>query len=98
MHAFVANDLVSLAEQNPSVEVVLRRVENKHPHLRAVYVNGRDKVICVRNLAPPSIAAKAQLLLDSSGAKITSLKRPTVESTTESVRGIWSAFHQEREQ
>lgn len=61
-------------------------------------MNGRDKVVCVRNLPPSSIAAKAQLLLDSSGAKITSLKRPTVESTTESVRGIWSAFHDDKPQ
>lgn len=59
-------------------------------------VNGRDKVICVRNLPPPSILAKAELLLDSSGSKITTLKRPKVGSTNESVRGIWSAFHEER--
>jgi large subunit ribosomal protein L43 len=59
-------------------------------------VNGRDKVICVRNLPPPSILAQAELLLDSSGSKITTLKRPKVESTNESVRGIWSAFHEER--
>lgn len=58
-------------------------------------VNGRDKVICVRNLPAPSILAKVQLVLDSSGSKITTLKRPAVESTTESVRGIWSAFHEE---
>lgn len=57
-------------------------------------VNGRDKVICVRNLPSQSISAKVQLLLDSSGNKILSLKRPKVESTTESVRGIWSAFHE----
>ena len=57
-------------------------------------VNGRDKVICVRNLPSQSISAKVQLLLDSSGNKIMSLKRPKVESTTESVRGIWSAFHE----
>lgn len=58
-------------------------------------MNGRDKVICLRNLPPPSILSKVQLLLDSSGSKIVTLKRPKVESTTESVRGIWSAFHEE---
>lgn len=58
-------------------------------------MNGRDKVICVRSLAPPAILKKVQLLLDSSGHKIVSLKRPKVESTTESVRGIWSAFHED---
>lgn len=62
--------------------------------LACTVVNGRDKVICVRNLPPSSILSKVQLLLDSSGSKIVSLKRPKVESRTESVRGVWSAFHE----
>ncbi|KAM0792858.1 hypothetical protein ACM66B_002622 [Microbotryomycetes sp. NB124-2] len=88
-------DIVKVAERNPGVEIVLRRVDNRHPHIKGVYMNGRDKVVCVRNLEPASIMNKAQLLLDSSGSKITTLKRPKVESTNESVRGIWSAFHAE---
>lgn len=57
--------------------------------------NGRTKEICVRNLEPNSIFAKAQLLLDASGQKLSAIKRPGVVSTTESVRGVWSAFHDE---
>lgn len=58
--------------------------------------NGRSKEICVRNLPPASILQKAQLLLDSSGHQISaSLKRPSVQSRNESVRGVWSAFHEE---
>lgn len=49
----------------------------------------------MRNLPPSSILAKADLLLASSGSKISTLKRPKVESTTESVRGMWSQFHVE---
>ncbi|KDE08713.1 hypothetical protein MVLG_01168 [Microbotryum lychnidis-dioicae p1A1 Lamole] len=99
MREFLANGpIVSFAQRYPGVEMVVQRVDNRHPHLRAVYVNGRDKVICVRSLPPPSIGAKLQLLLDSSGSKITTLKRPKVESSNESVRGIWSAFHDEANQ
>ncbi|SGY68388.1 BQ5605_C004g02882 [Microbotryum silenes-dioicae] len=128
MREFLANGpIVSFARRYPGVEMVVQRVDNRHPHLRAVYgqwtklpftksvwivglrrlfpdvplffpVNGRDKVICVRSLPPPSIGAKLQLLLDSSGSKITTLKRPKVESSNESVRGIWSAFHDEANQ
>ncbi|GAA5916241.1 hypothetical protein JCM5296_001174 [Sporobolomyces johnsonii] len=97
MRAFLASAQVAdLARRYPGVEVVIRREEGgRHPMLRGVYVNGRTKEICVRSLPPSSILAKAQLLLDSSGAKIQELRRPTVESTTESVRGMWSAFHEE---
>lgn len=30
-------DVVKVAERYPGVEVVVRRVENRHPHLRGVY-------------------------------------------------------------
>ncbi|GAA6001888.1 mitochondrial 54S ribosomal protein mL43 MRPL51 [Rhodotorula paludigena] len=99
MRAFLGSGQVArLAERYPSVEVVVERNEKagRHPQLRGVYLNGRTKEICVRNLPPSGIAAKAQLLLDSSGAKIVPIRRPSVQSTTESVRGVWSAFHEEQ--
>ncbi|BGO89199.1 hypothetical protein NBRC10512_005967 [Rhodotorula toruloides] len=96
MRDFIGQGLpVDIARRYPGVEVVVERREAKHPVLRGVYNNGRTKEICVRNLPPNSILAKAQLLLDSSGQKIVSIKRPGVVSTTESVRGVWSAFHDE---
>ncbi|GAA6022098.1 hypothetical protein JCM11491_002109 [Sporobolomyces phaffii] len=83
------------AREYPGVEFVVKREEGRHPMLRGVYLNGRSKEICVRSLEPSSIAQKVKLLLDSSGAKITQIRRPKVESTNESVRGMWSAFHDE---
>jgi large subunit ribosomal protein L43 len=56
-------------------------------------VNDRDKVICLRGFEVNGIEQKVQLLLDASGAKIKSLKRETVKSTTEAARGIWSGLH-----
>jgi large subunit ribosomal protein L43 len=56
-------------------------------------VNGREKVICVRNMEPYEIKQKVQLLKDSSGAKLKNLAKRPVISTTESDRGIWSPFH-----
>jgi large subunit ribosomal protein L43 len=58
-------------------------------------VNGRDKVIPLEKFEVNGVGRKVQLLLDSSGAKIKSLKRKTVESTTEAARGIWSGMHVE---
>jgi large subunit ribosomal protein L43 len=56
-------------------------------------VNDNEKVIPLNGFQVTGIENKVQLLLDSSGAKIKSLKRRTVESTTESARGIWSGLH-----
>ncbi|KAH0838620.1 hypothetical protein J3R83DRAFT_6943 [Lanmaoa asiatica] len=57
-------------------------------------VNGRDKVIPLQRLEVNGIERKVQLVLESSGAKIKPLKKGRiVESTSESVRGIWSGVH-----
>lgn len=56
-------------------------------------VNDRDKVVPLNGFEVNGIQKKVQLLLDSSGAKIKPLKKRTVESTTESARGIWSGLH-----
>jgi large subunit ribosomal protein L43 len=66
--------------------------------VRALYfnselVNNNEKVIPLNGFEVTGIEKKIQLLLDSSGAKIRSLKRRTVESTAESARGIWSGLH-----
>lgn len=38
MRSFLSKgDVVKVAERYPGVEVVVRRVENRHPHLRGVY-------------------------------------------------------------
>jgi large subunit ribosomal protein L43 len=56
-------------------------------------VNDREKVIPLQECKEHEVGKKVQLLLDSSGAKIKSLKRRTIESTTEAARGIWSGLH-----
>lgn len=56
-------------------------------------MNNRDKVIALNGHEMNVVEQKVQLLLDASGNKIKSLKRRTVESTTESSRGIWSGLH-----
>jgi large subunit ribosomal protein L43 len=56
-------------------------------------VNNRDKVISLVGLEETGIAAKVKILLESSGAKMKSLKRAEVFSITPSTRGIWSGLH-----
>ncbi|RDB28933.1 54S ribosomal protein L51, mitochondrial [Hypsizygus marmoreus] len=93
---FLLTQLQPLARQNPHVEIVVRQRNHKEPIVRGFYVNNRDKVIPLNGLEVTGIQKKVTLLLDSSGAKIKSLKRRNVESTTEATRGIWSGLHADR--
>ncbi|KAL4069337.1 thioredoxin-like protein [Scleroderma citrinum] len=92
--SFVAAHLERVARENPHVEFVLKQRNGHQPIARGFYANGRDKVIPLNKLEVTGIDRKVQLLLDSSGAKIKPLKGArTVESTSESARGIWSGLH-----
>ncbi|KAI8973455.1 thioredoxin-like protein [Mycotypha africana] len=93
MIEFIKKDLAQFAKENPQIEIAVQPRPNHHPVIRGYYLNGRDKVICTRNLKPAEIREKAYLLRDSSGKKMTNLTKKPVISTTESVRGIWSPFH-----
>lgn len=48
----------------------------------------------MRNLDPLQILKKAELLKNSSGAKLKKVKWPVFSMNT-SVRGIWSPFHRQ---
>lgn len=64
--------------------------------IKGVYVNGREKAICVRNMTPAEIMNKVQLLKTDSGEKMKKSNRAgrnMVTSINESVRGVWDPFH-----
>ncbi|KAI8336221.1 thioredoxin-like protein [Chlamydoabsidia padenii] len=90
---YIKKDLAQFARENPQIEVVVQQRKAHHPIIRGQYLNGREKVICTRNMQPNEIANKVNLLRDSSGEKLKNLAKKPVLSTTESVRGIWSPFH-----
>lgn len=85
--------LPTLAQKYPQTEIRVSARPHKHPILKAYYINGNAKAICVRNLDPNQIVQKAELLLQNSGTKNKKIRGRNVLSTNESVRGIWSAFH-----
>jgi len=85
----------TLARENPHVEVVVKKRMYREPIVRGFYLNDRTKVIGLKKLTKSEVMDKIQLLLDSSGAKIKSLKGQPVKSTTPSTRGIWSGMHVE---
>jgi len=93
LRGYLLKHAEALAEANPHVEIVVKRRPQRQPIVRGFYMNNRDKVVGLSGYEQNVIEQKVQLLLDASGAKIKSLKRRTIESTTESPRGIWSGLH-----
>ncbi|RKP22737.1 thioredoxin-like protein [Syncephalis pseudoplumigaleata] len=92
MNEYLRSHLVSFAKENPQIEILVTPRPSKHPVIRGFYLNGREKVVCVRNTEPHRIAETVQLLRDTSGMKVKVLKKPVI-SDTPSVRGIWSPFN-----
>jgi large subunit ribosomal protein L43 len=94
MNAFLRSPLLSqLTSTHPHVEFLISPRPGKHPVLKAQYVNGRQKAICVKNLAMEEVKAKCGLLLGSDGSKNKRVGGRKVVSSQESVRGVWSALH-----
>lgn len=93
--SFLKNNLAAFARQNPSIEISVSPRPGRHPVIKAAYINGRERAICVRNLMPNAIAQKAELLKNANGEKLRRERRP-VRSVNESVRGVWDPFHGHR--
>ncbi|PVI01443.1 hypothetical protein DM02DRAFT_591097 [Periconia macrospinosa] len=92
MNAFIKTNLSAFAKRNPSIEISVSPRPRKHPVIRAHYINGNQRSICVRNMSNDIVKEKAELLRDASGEKNQKYSKP-VTSINESVRGIWSPFH-----
>ncbi|KAF8528049.1 thioredoxin-like protein [Hysterangium stoloniferum] len=93
--SFLMKRIEQFAKEHPHVEFIVKQRNYKQPIVRGFYLNGREKVVPLNGFETTMIHQKVQLLLDSSGAKIKPLKNRTVESSTESPRGIWSGLHVE---
>lgn len=84
----------AFARAHPQIQIHVSPRGNHHPVIRGQYINGREKVICVRNLEKEQILKKAELLKDANGEKVQSVKGGrVVGSLNEGVRGIWDPFH-----
>ena len=94
MRDFLVSDrLNKLSQELPHIHFEVLR-KSGHPLLRAQYTNGREKVICVRNLNIDNVEKKLTLLKDASGEVLRRRsKNQNVESLNNSVRGVWSPFH-----
>jgi large subunit ribosomal protein L43 len=79
-----------LAQENPQIILEVKERRGHHPVLRGIYLNGREKVICVKNLSVDSIETQVQLLRNTDGSKIR--KVSDVQTRCPSIQGIWNPF------
>ncbi|AGO10220.1 AaceriAEL321Cp [[Ashbya] aceris (nom. inval.)] len=85
--------LVKWAEKYPQIQFEVVKKAG-HPVLKAEYINGLNKAICVRNLNVDHVEQKLKLLRESSGAQLRHYpKNANVLSLNQSVRGVWSPLH-----
>jgi len=81
--------IISFASDNTSVEVIAQLRNGKHPYIKAEYLTGSDKQVCVKNESLQRIENVIKMLKNSSGRKITKLGEP-VRTDKPSVQGVWT--------
>lgn len=89
---WLKEQVLGFAQQHPHIEIMVTPRPAKHPCVRAFYLNGKDKVICLRNLEPKRIGEYVDLLKDTGGWKVQDWRKVRVKSDTPSVRGIWNPW------
>ena len=81
--------IIAFAEKNPSVEVIVKPRNGKHPHINGSYITGLDKQICIKNEPLERIEKVLTMLCNSSGRKRTKLQGP-IRTDTPTVQGVWT--------
>mmetsp|Transcript_23599 Transcript_23599/g.27844 ORF Transcript_23599/g.27844 Transcript_23599/m.27844 type:complete len:133 (+) Transcript_23599:53-451(+) len=81
--------IVDFATVNPSVKVIAQLRNGKHPYVKAEYLTGSDKQVCIKNESLERIERVVQMLNDTSGRKITKIGGP-IRSLKPTVQGVWT--------
>ncbi|KAK3006093.1 hypothetical protein RJ639_017347 [Escallonia herrerae] len=81
--------LPAFKESNPQLEVVTEEIRGQHPHLKGLYRNRNERVVCVKNMTPEDVLECAAKLRNSLGRKVLKLKTRHVTKHP-SVQGTWT--------
>jgi large subunit ribosomal protein L43 len=84
-----SGEIVKFATENPTVEVAARLRNGNHPYVKAEYLTGFSKQVCVKNEPVERIEKVVTMLNNSSGRKITKIGSP-IKTDTPSVQGVWT--------
>ncbi|CAL9012368.1 unnamed protein product [Prunus brigantina] len=87
--SFMESYLPVFKEKNPQLEVVTELIRGQHPHLKGLYKNKSERVVCVKNMDPEEVLQYATRLRNSLGRKVVKLKTRHVTKHP-SVQGTWT--------
>ena len=68
--SLIVHNLIDYAKSNPSTVFYTLQRKNKHPFIKATYLNGYTKQIGVKNKQPSEISAHLDYLKNTTGFKI----------------------------
>lgn len=85
---FIAKDLVRFAEANPQLKINVLRGNNMHPVLRGRYINGRERVVDVKNIKSREVKEFAIRMRNQSGRKVKKFSKPVITERP-SIQGYW---------
>ncbi|XP_023886493.1 large ribosomal subunit protein mL43 [Quercus suber] len=89
IRAFMESHLPAFGEKNPQLDFVTQLIRGQHPHLKGLYRNKNERVICVKNMDPEDVLLHATRLRNSLGRKVVKLKTRHVAKHP-SVQGTWT--------
>jgi large subunit ribosomal protein L43 len=81
--------IVEFAKKNPTVQVIGELRNGKHPFVRAEYLSGFPKQVCVKNETIRRIEEVIHMLNNSSGRKIKKIEGST-QTDKPSIQGVWT--------
>ncbi|KAL5563804.1 hypothetical protein UlMin_033551 [Ulmus minor] len=74
IRAFIESHLLAFKENNPQLEVVTEVIRGQHPHLKGIYKNETQRVVCVRNMDPEEVLDYPTKLRNTLGRKVVKMK------------------------
>ena len=89
MRSLISTSLKPFALSNPTLEIVVSKVNGRHPNVKAEYRTGWDKVVGVKNMDVADIMEQIVRLNETSGRKLTKFTKP-VYAERMSVQGRWT--------
>ncbi|CAB9523203.1 39S ribosomal protein L43, mitochondrial [Seminavis robusta] len=82
--------LVEWARNHPTVEIILKPRNGKHPYVLGEYkTQAATHQICIKNSTPQDIQQVLDKLHNRSGRKIKKMVNPVV-TPTPSIQGVWT--------